>query len=115
MATNIKEYKDLIGLLLGPIRERPAMYLGEYKISKLPNFILGYSMGSLMTKNSDTPVDKYFDNPGFIDWFLTTRKIAFASYWHTLFLEEAKGDEKEALDLFFKYLEKYSKIIQADT
>jgi hypothetical protein len=115
MTTNNKEYKNLIGLLLGPIRERPAMYLGENKISNLPNFIIGYSMGFLMAKNADTPIDNYFDNPGFITWYLNTKKITWASYWHTLFLEEAKGDEKEALDLFFKYLEEYSKYLKTDT
>ncbi len=111
MPTDIKEYKNLIGLLLGPIRERPAMFLGENKISELPNFLLGYSMSSLMTKTSETHVDKYFNEPGFIDWYFNKYNITWTSFWQTPFLEEAKGDEKKALNLFFKYLEEYSKSI----
>jgi len=111
MPTNLTDYKNLIGLLLGPIRERPALYLGEYKISNLFNFINGYGMGSLMTANRDTAVDKYFDNPGFIEWFFDKYKIERASFLRTPFLEEANGDEKKALDLFFNYLEEYSKTI----
>ena len=115
MPTDLKIYKDLTGVLLGPVRERPALYLGEYKISKLPNFITGYSIGSHMTKNIDAQPDKYFEGPGFINWFFKKYNIADTSFWQTPFLEEAKGDEKKALDLFFDYLDEYSKCISADT
>jgi hypothetical protein len=115
MVTDLKIYKDLIGLLLGPVRERPALYLGEYKISALPNFITGYSLGRHLNKNTDAKPDKYFDEPGFIQWYFKKYNIADTSFWQTPFLEEAKGDEKIALDLFFKYLDEYSKSNSAET
>lgn len=109
MPIDIKIYKDLLGVLLGPVRERPALYLGEYKISSLPNFITGYSLGRHVNKSNDAKPDRY-DEPGFIDWYFKAYKIENTSFWQTPFLKEAKGDEKKALDLFFKYLEEYSKI-----
>jgi hypothetical protein len=115
MGTDIKTYKDLTGLLLGPIRERPAMYLGEYKISKLQNFILGYRMGQHMIKSPETSPDKYFEGPGFLQWHNKKYNVALSSSWETPFLQEAKGDEKKALDLFFKYLQEYSESNSADT
>jgi DNA gyrase/topoisomerase IV subunit B len=108
MGTDIKEYKNLTGLLLGPIRQRPAMYLGEAKISSLPNFILGYNMGFNMARNRDVSIDEYFSENGFLEWFFKKYNIAQTSFWHTPFLEEAKQDEKKALELFFKYLEEYN-------
>src|SRR6218665_702852 len=114
MSTNIRDYKHLIGLLLGPVRERPALFLGENKISKLPEFIVGYNMGYLMTRTPDTPAERYFDDPGFIEWFFEKHKIPRYGLWHQAFLEQAHGDEKKALDLFFTSLEEYAGSIQAD-
>lgn len=109
MGKDYKEYKNLIGLLLGPIRQRPAMYLGEYKISMLPNFIFGYNMGFYIAKNNDVDMDAYFDECGFLEWFYKKYNIEKSSFWITPFLEEAKNDEKKALDIYFKYLDEYQK------
>ena len=102
------EYRDLTELLLGPIRERPGMYLGRNHISFLPNFIIGYMMAIHVTKPSEYK-DRYFDSPGFIKWFYDNYRKELTSFWHIEFLEEAKGDEQKALELYFNYLEKYSK------
>lgn len=109
MGTDFKEYKNLTGLLLGPIRQRPAMYLGEPKISLLPNFILGYHLGFYMAKNHDTVMDKYFGETGFLEWFFKKFNIGQTSFWMTPFLNEANQDERKALELFFKYLDEYNK------
>ena len=107
METDFKEYKNLTGLLLGPIRQRPAMYLGEAKISLLSNFIFGYSMGFHMAKSSDNEIDDYFGEAGFLEWFFQKYNLEQTSFWETPFLNEANNDEKKALQLFFEYLEKY--------
>jgi len=109
MGTDLKEYRNLTGLLLGPIRERPGMYLGEPRISLLPNFILGYSMGFHMAKNIDEAMDEYFGETGFLEWFLKKYKIKQTSFWQTPFLDEANNDEKKALEIFFKYLDEYNR------
>ncbi len=57
MGTDIKEYKNLTGLLLGLIRQRTGMFLGEPRISLLKNFIFGYDMGFQMAKNNDIAID----------------------------------------------------------
>jgi hypothetical protein len=79
------------------------MYLGEPAISNLSNFITGY----MIALNNHGIDDPYFDADGFIDWFCSKYKIGFLSLWKTPFLEEAQNDEKEALMLYFKYLEEY--------
>jgi len=109
MGNDIKKYKNLTGLLLGPIRKRPGMYLGEPKISLLSNFIFGYQMGFYMAKNNDGAMDEYFGETGFLEWFFKKYNIRQTSFWRTPFLDEADQDEKKALELFFKYLEEYSK------
>jgi DNA gyrase/topoisomerase IV subunit B len=108
MGIDMKEYKNLTGILLGPIRQRPGMYLGEPKISLLPNFILGYSIGYHMAKNNDDAMDNYFGETGFLDWFFKKYTIEPTSLWRTPFLEEANQDEGKALELFFKYLDEFN-------
>lgn len=99
------EYRDLTELLLGRIRERPGMYLGRNHISLLPNFITGYMMAMYVMNKKD----RYFDEPGFITWFFDRYNVKQTSFWNTPFLDEAKGDEQKALELYFNYLEEYSK------
>lgn len=104
---NIKSYTNLTGLLLGPIRQRPGMYLGENKISKLTNFLTGYHMGQVMN-TPDAEIDPYFGENGFLSWFHTKYNIKMNSSWASPFLVEADNDEAKALDIFFNYLEEYS-------
>ncbi len=114
IGTNIKVYKDLLGLLLGPVREKPGMYIGEAKISNLPNFIIGYNMAIQMSTDTTISSDRYFQ-PGFLEWFYHRYHIKPASFWETAFLEEAKNDEEKALELFFEYLEEYSISIEKES
>lgn len=106
----VKDYKNLTGFLLGPVRERPAMYLGNgnVKISSVLNFITGYSIGFEMAKENATAIDDYFSENGFVEWFLKKKGIENISFWETPLLEEANNDEEKALHLFFEYLEKYN-------
>jgi hypothetical protein len=104
---NLKEYKDLTGFLLGPLRKRPGMFLGRPEISRLPNFILGYSIGFEMAKTSDNEADYYFGENGFLDWYFKMFPERFSSYWTDSFLIEANNDETLALEIFFNYLERY--------
>lgn len=55
-------------------------------------------------------VDRYFGNPGFLEWYSDKYKKDLGSFWVSPFLDEANSDEKKALDLYFKYLDEYSKI-----
>jgi hypothetical protein len=113
MKHNIKEYKNLIGLLLGPVKERPALFISQAKISRLPNFITGYKIGNFMASDVNDTIDPYFENPGFINWFFEKYNIE-SPIMEKPFLDEANGDEKKALDLFFTYLEEYAKFINLD-
>lgn len=106
---SVSEYKNLVDFLLKVVRERPAMYLGEAKLSRLPNFITGYNIGYHIAAQNDEG-DGYFDQQhGFLQWFYNKYNIEQTSFWETLFLSEAQGDDKQALLLFFKYLEEYQK------
>lgn len=98
--------KNLTELLLGLIRTRPGMYLGENKISKLTNFISGYHFGFAIAGNHTDP---YFGKNGFLDWLEKKYNFKQSSSWEAPFLEEADRDESKALEIFFKYLEEYQK------
>ncbi len=98
---------SLTDILLGVVRERPAMYLGEAKISNLSNFIIGYMIGWYAAKDSDENQDEYFSDNGFLEWFYINQNRKLDSSWQTPFLEKAKDDETKALVIFFEYLEKY--------
>lgn len=112
MRRNIKEYENLIGLLLGPIRERPAMFLGEARISRLPNFIQGYEMGYQMTKTENSHKEYYFDAPGFLNWYFDKHNIGLTNTWMNPFWDEAHGDDFEALKVYFHRLEEYSNYLK---
>ena len=107
MSNDLKNYKDLVDLLLGPVRERPGMYLREKKISLMPTFIIGY----MMCCAQNDLRDRYFDDPGFTQWLEDKHNFERTSSWTTPFLNKAKGDEAKALDIYFSYLEEYSKNI----
>ena len=77
------------------------MYLGEAKISNLPTFIIGYRL------NPSAKDDKYFGDKGFMEWLDYTYQFGHPNSWCTLFLNLAANDEKEALKIYFKYLEEY--------
>lgn len=103
------EYLNITEFLLRYVRERPGMYLGTNEISKLPNFIIGYSVSNnLQPENKDL----YFDNGGFLEWYEEKYKPKQSSFWCDWFTNESNGDERLALKLYFEkleefYLEKY--------
>ncbi|MDB5276183.1 MAG: hypothetical protein JWR61_1138 [Ferruginibacter sp.] len=98
------QYNNLTELLLTLIRERPGMYLGLAKISKLPNFILGYQFCSNISQNE---IDFYFGEKGFIEWYTSRYNPAQTSFWQDYFLAETGNDEHKALTLYFTRLEEY--------
>jgi len=112
MQYKVLQFKNLIELLLGPIRERPGMYLGQDKLSALVNFITGYGIGFDVGTDETSNYDPYFGNDkedGFLEWFRKKYKPKDASYWTNYFLVEANNDDRMALQVFFKYLEEFSK------
>lgn len=113
MSRKIKEYENLIGLLLGPVRERPAMYLGEARLTMMPNFITGYEMGYQMTKSDNSSTEHYFESPGFLNWYFEKNTIGrLTNTWMNPFWDEANGDDFEALMIYFKHLEEYANFLK---
>lgn len=108
-----KVYKDLIGFLLGPVRQHPGMYLGEDKISKLQNFIFGYEMGVRLNCKEGIQ-DNYFGENGFINWFYKKNNTKMDSSWESPFLKQAEGDERKALLIYFKYLEEFNNTLEQE-
>jgi|KBSSwiStaDraftv2_1062776.scaffolds.fasta_scaffold1934832_2 hypothetical protein len=108
MSATANEYKNLIELLLGPIIKRPAMFLGQARISMLPNFIIGYNMGYHIAKNDGDMIEKQLGEGGFLDWLLKKKNIPGPNSWTTPFPDEANYDEEKAIQLLFKYLEEYN-------
>lgn len=112
MEKSLKDYKDLTGLLLGPIQRMPALFLGKAKLSVLFQFIRAYDIGFSMAKDAEWVRDSFFnDDNGFFEWFLKRKGLESPNFstWDYPFLVEANNDEEKAWELFFKYLEEYSK------
>lgn len=100
----VKTYRNITEFLLFFVRERPGMYLGESKLSKLQNFITGYQIGFSINNVEN---DYYFGNNGFFEWYCHKYNKGPYSFWEAPFMEEAKDDEKKALQIYFKYLLKF--------
>lgn len=109
MGTDNNDYQNLTEFLLGPLRIRPAMYLGKATISSLAIFVGGYMVGFRNGKDSDSPFDDFFGENGFLEWFFKKYEIESPSFWETPFLDKVNQDQEAALELFFTYLEEYSK------
>lgn len=104
------EFTSLTSFILEYIRERPGTYLRELTIANLELFILGFQVGYQTGKNASEEQDPFFDDiSGFRQWYLETKQISNVNFstWDTPFLQEAKGDEAQALFLYFDYLDKY--------
>ncbi|MDN3584070.1 hypothetical protein [Mucilaginibacter flavus] len=82
------------------MKPRPGMFLRERKISNLAFFITGYMIAV-------EGEDDYFGEDGFNDWFYKKYKLHPGNVWDIYLLEKAKGDEKKALDSYFRCLKKY--------
>ena len=97
-------YDNLTELLLNVVKQRPAMYLGQKHISKLPNFILGYQFSDMISRQNP---DFYFGEKGFLDWYVDKYCPPPTSFWQDYFLSQTGNDESKALDLFFERLAEY--------
>ena len=102
----------LVDFLLNVVRIRPAMYLGEAKISRLTTFISGYQIGYFTAMQDGSVMDEYFGRNGFLEWFYRKYNIENKSFWEIPFLEMANHDDAQALLIYFEYLEKYRNVIK---
>jgi hypothetical protein len=94
--------------LLERMRERPAMYLEEKRISSLRTFLDGYHFARL---EHNIPL---LENPPFgvlHSWM--ANKFGWgktSAGWNSILLTENKGDEAKALDQFFDLLPEFRKV-----
>jgi hypothetical protein len=94
--------------LLERMRERPAMYLGEKRISSLRTFIDGYHFATLEHNISS------IENPplGVLNLWMAN-KFGWgetSAGWNSILLIESQGDEAKALDHFFDLLPEFRKV-----
>ncbi|MES2763426.1 MAG: hypothetical protein V4677_14525 [Bacteroidota bacterium] len=90
---NIKDY-------LAQLRLRPGMYIGENKITKLHDHLLGYRMALIFNQCNDTIDKDFFDN--FNDFVCSYYDVNTNSGWSHLILEQTFGNEEQALTTFFE-------------
>lgn len=94
------EYKNLCELLLFVLRNRSSLFIKEAKMTNLSIFINGFY--------ASNPNDFYFDDEkGFLTWVKQKIKSTNSATWEEWFINEAAGDEYQALNLYFNYLENY--------
>ena len=100
-----KETSFLVEFLLTHVKKRPAMYLGEAKISRLATFLAAYNIGFHAASEK---LDHYFGENGFQEWYLKKYNLQRTSFWEAPFLDQTKNDEEDALKLYFENLELYN-------
>lgn len=86
-------------------RNRPAMFIGEKKISILRAFIDGYLLGAERDNTTLREKEKFAE---FHDWVANY----FGWYestagWKNIILKECNGNEESAVDKFFEIYDKF--------
>ena len=99
--------KDLVDFLLTDLRPRPGMYLTAYNLSYLSIYLTGVETTCWQLDKAGAYLERFSGEKGFVQWSFRKYSLGQRSYKLDHYLEFAKGNEKEALDLFFDDLEKY--------
>lgn len=99
--------KDLIDFLLTELRVRPGMYLTAYHFSYLDIFLTGVQITCWQPDKAGGYAERFFGENGFLNWSWQKYNLGNPSSRLHHYLEFSNGNEKEALDLFFRDLEVY--------
>lgn len=104
---NPKNIYDLIAL----IEKRPALYVGQANLTYVTHFIRGWLMHAEMNADANDHSEK--PNPPF-NYFLNHLYMKYdqrdSRGWWQLILEFCRGDEAEALQLFFREVNEFIKL-----
>ena len=108
---SMKYSDEIIFDMLDYIKKRPGMYLGSLNINALSTYIAGYDHAlrdfgiyENMTKTVLFPLNFWFMNE-FSK--IKTNSSSSTLGWAALILEKCGGDQKLALELFYKYLDEF--------
>ena len=101
-------HKDLIDFLLTDLRRRPGMYLTAYSFSYLDIYLTGVQITCWQLDKTGEYSERFFGEAGFLKWSWQKYNLGHPSFRLHHYLEFAKGNEKEALDLFFEDLDIYN-------
>ena len=97
--------------MLDQIRMRPAMWLGSLNISTLRTYIEGYQHAMIDLEVNKNKTKTALFPLGF--WFMhefskiKTNSYESTSGWANLILKKCDGDQKAALEQFYKYLDEF--------
>lgn len=103
----MKDIYDIIELIC----PRPAMYIGENRISSLRTFLDGYSLAL-----STHEINKENNKKVIPFWFFHTWVAKYYNWyestagWNNIILKENSGNEERALETFFILFEKFKNI-----
>ena len=99
--------KDLIDFLLSEMRLRPGMYLGVYSLSHLNVFLTGVHISCYHLDGGGDFSDSFFGENGFLHWSWKKYGIDKPAYRLDHYLDNANGNEVNALESFFNDLAEY--------
>lgn len=91
--------------LIGNIRKRPVMYLGELSIGQLRTFLAGYSFARRQMQVPQTQQEKVFST--FQPWVEQHFGISSQQHWDQIILEASKN-EAEAVERFFILFDEFT-------
>lgn len=105
---HISMQKDLINFLLSEMRPRPGMFLSAYSLSYLNIYLTGAQITCWQLDKTGEYSKRFFGEGGFLEWSWQKYNLGTPPYRLHHYLELKKGDEQEALTLFFEDLETYN-------
>jgi hypothetical protein len=91
--------------LIGNIKKRPAMYLGEPSVTHLGVFLSGYSFARRQLGIPQTEQEQLFSE--FQGWIQRKFKVSSSQSWEKILLFFAQ-DEASALEQFFALFDEFS-------
>ena len=90
--------------LIGNIRKRPVMYLGELSIGKLRTFLAGYSFARRQMKIPPTQQEKLFST--FQLWIEQRFGMSSPQHWDRIIFEFSENEE-DAIRQFFTLFDEF--------
>lgn len=98
---------NLINFLLQDLRPRPGMYLTAYNISYLDIYLTGVQITCWQLEKTGEYSESFFGENGFLQWSWRKYNLGHPSFRLHHYLAFAKGNEEQALDLFFEDLARF--------
>jgi len=95
---------EQLDIILTPLRQRPAMYIGRYSIIRLRAFLDGY-FEAIRLRDHNPHLMRTMS--GFTSWLASKYCITGVLGWDTILLRQTNDDDEAAFHLFWEKWDEY--------